>query len=103
MKKVAKFFSCAVVAILMASCGSPVENATSAIEDGDFVKAAKCLTKLSEDDINDMDAAEQMEVFAVAAAIEMSGDKEASKILNDNLDLGKIEQKEMSLDDLLGL
>ena len=87
----------------MASCGSPVENATSAIEDGDFVKAAKCLTKLSEDDINDMDAAEQMEVFAVAAAIEMSGDKEASKILNDNLDLGKIEQKEMSLDDLLGL
>lgn len=103
MKKVAKFFSCAAVAIFMASCGSPVENATSAIEDGDFVKAAKCLTKLSEDDINDMDAAEQMEVFAVAAAIEMSGDKEASEILNDNLDLGKIEQKEMSLDDLLGL
>ncbi|MBR5899151.1 MAG: hypothetical protein IKZ14_06785 [Muribaculaceae bacterium] len=103
MKKIAKFLSCAAVAILMASCGSPVENATSAIEDGDFVKAAKCLTKLSVEDINGMEAAEQMEVFAVAAAIEMSGNEEASKILNENLDVNKIEKKEMSLDNLLGM
>lgn len=103
MKKVSKFFACAAVALMMASCGNPVENAKDAIENNDFVEAAKCISKLSVEDINDMEAAEQVEVLAIGAAIEMSGNEEASKILNDNIDLNKVEQKEMKLDDIFGL
>lgn len=103
MKKVSKFFACAAVALIMASCGNPVESAKDAIENNDFVGAAKCISKLSVEDINDMEAAEQVEVLAIGAAIEMSGNEEASKILNDNIDLNKVEQKEMKLDDIFGL
>lgn len=103
MKQVSKFFACAAVALLMASCGNPVENAKEAIENNDYVEAANCITQLSVEDINDMEATEQIEVLAIGAAIEMSGNEEASKILNDNLDLNKIEKKEMKLDDIFGL
>lgn len=103
MKKVSKFFACAAVALMMASCGNPVKSAKDAIENNDFVEAAKCISKLSVEDINDMEAAEQVEVLAIGAAIEMSGNEEASKILNDNIDLNKVEQKEMKLDDIFGL
>lgn len=103
MKKIAKFLACAAVALFIASCGSTVESAKKAIENGDFVEAAECLGQLSVDDINSMEAAEQIEVMSIGVAIEMSGNDEASKILNEKIDLDKVEVKKLDMNDLIGL
>lgn len=84
MKKVSKFFACAAVALLMASCGNPVEKAQEAIENKDYVEAAKCITQLSDEDINDMEDTEQYKVWTIVTAIQESDNEEAIKILIDS-------------------
>ena len=54
MKKISRFLACAAVALFMVSCGNPVDNAAKAIDKGDFVEAAKSLSKLSVEEINEM-------------------------------------------------
>lgn len=103
MKIISRFLICAIVALLMTSCGNPVKESKKAISNGDFVEAAKCITKLSVEEINEMEAAQQMEVLAICVSIGMSGDEEANAILNENLDVDKIEQKGLGLKDVFDL
>ena len=95
MKKISRFLACAAVALFMVSCGNPVDNAAKAIDKGDFVEAAKSLSKLSVEEINEMDAYEQSEVMGLALAIGLSGNEEAIDIIDKNLDLEKVEKKQV--------
>jgi PBP1b-binding outer membrane lipoprotein LpoB len=97
MKKIFNITLILFIAFAFVSCGDPIENASKAIEKENYVKAAKNITKLTVEDINEMEAKEQFKVFAICAAIEMSGDDEASNILNENLDLEKVVKKELDL------
>lgn len=81
--KISKWFATAAVALLMTACGNPVEDAEAAIKDKDFVKAAECITELSEDDVKSMSDEEKLKVAGIVLAIGMSGDEEAVKVLGD--------------------
>lgn len=81
--KISKWFAAAAVALMMTACGNPVEDAEAAIKDKDFVKAAECITELSEDDVKSMSDEEKLKVVGIIVAIGMSGDEEAAKILGD--------------------
>ena len=81
--KISKWFAAAAVALLMTACGNPVDDAQAALEDKDFVKAAQCITELSEDDVKSMSDEEKLKVAGIVLAIGLSGDEEAVKILGD--------------------
>lgn len=55
MKHLSKFFACSAVALLFASCSSPLQKAMSAVEKEDYTTAATQLSKLTIEDINNMD------------------------------------------------
>ncbi len=81
--KISKWFAAAAVALMMTACGNPVEDAKAAYDEKDYVKAAECLTELSEEDVEKMSESEKMEVGVIALGIMASGDEEAIKILGD--------------------
>lgn len=84
MKNLTKIFATIALLFAMVSCGNPVKDAKAAIEEKNFVKAAKSLSSLTVDDINNMDEAELAEFFTVCMGIGFSGDKEANEILEND-------------------
>lgn len=77
-----KVFLMSLMTVVLASCGNPVENAESAIQDGDYVKAAKCISELSVGDVQSMTTKEKAKLYEIMAKIMLSGNREVLTVLS---------------------
>lgn len=93
MKVLTKILAAVALLFAMASCGNPVENAKKAIEEGDLVKAAECLSKVSVSDVQNM-SEEELNAFqeAVVALGLGSWNLSASSSDEDKEAAAKIEE-----------
>ena len=101
MKHLSKFFACSAVALLFASCSSPLQKAMSAVEKEDYTTAATQLSKLTIEDINNMDYFDQCDVFSVYNEVDWNGSDEDKAIIDQSFDIEKVERKESPLYQLI--